>query len=45
MSSVAWVGLQKIAPEALAVRFKGQPAPATATTIAMVATDATAHQG
>ncbi|MPZ32673.1 MAG: peptidase T4 [Rhodospirillales bacterium] len=30
---------QKIAPEALAVRFKGQPAPAT--TIAMVATDAT----
>ena len=32
---------QKIAPEALAVRFKGQPAPATATTIAMVATDAT----
>jgi len=32
---------QKISPEALAVRFKGQPAPATATTIAMVATDAT----
>jgi L-aminopeptidase/D-esterase-like protein len=32
---------RKIAPEALAVRFKGQPAPATATTIAMVATDAT----
>lgn len=32
---------QKIPPEALAVRFKGQPAPATATTIAMVATDAT----
>jgi L-aminopeptidase/D-esterase-like protein len=32
---------QKIAPEALAVRFKGQPAPATATTIAVVATDAT----
>jgi D-aminopeptidase len=31
---------QKISPEALAVRFKGQPAPATATTIAMVATDA-----
>jgi L-aminopeptidase/D-esterase-like protein len=27
--------------EALTVRFKGQPAPATATTIAMVATDAT----
>jgi len=32
---------QKIVPDALAVRFKGQPAPATATTIAMVATDAT----
>jgi L-aminopeptidase/D-esterase-like protein len=32
---------QKISPEALAVRFKRQPAPATATTIAMVATDAT----
>jgi len=32
---------QKITPQALAVRFKGQPAPATATTIAMVATDAT----
>jgi D-aminopeptidase len=31
----------KISPEALALRFKGQPAPATATTIAMVATDAT----
>jgi D-aminopeptidase len=31
----------KIPPEALAVRFKGQPAPATATTIGMVATDAT----
>jgi D-aminopeptidase len=31
---------QKISAEALAVRFKGQPAPATATTIAMVATDA-----
>ncbi len=31
----------KVAPEALALRFKGQPAPATATTIAMVATDAT----
>ena len=30
-----------IPPEALALRFKGQPAPATATTIAMVATDAT----
>ncbi len=32
---------QKMSPEALAVRFKGQPAPATATTIALVATDAT----
>jgi D-aminopeptidase len=31
---------QKIAAEALAVRFKGQPAPATATTIGMVVTDA-----
>lgn len=31
---------QRIAPEALALRFKGQPAPATATTIGMVATDA-----
>ena len=31
----------KFSPEALALRFKGQPAPATATTIAMVATDAT----
>jgi len=31
----------KISSEALALRFKGQPAPATATTIAMVATDAT----
>ena len=30
-----------VPPEALALRFKGQPAPATATTIAMVATDAT----
>lgn len=30
-----------IPPEALALRFKGQPAPATATTISMVATDAT----
>ena len=30
----------KITPEALALRFKGEPAPATATTIAMVATDA-----
>ena len=30
-----------IPAEALALRFKGQPAPATATTIAMVATDAT----
>jgi D-aminopeptidase len=29
-----------LSPEALALRFKGQPAPATATTIAMVATDA-----
>jgi len=32
---------QAITGEALAVRFKGQPAPATATTIGMVATDAT----
>lgn len=32
---------QKMSPEALAVRFKGQPAPATATTIALVVTDAT----
>lgn len=32
---------QKMSPEALAARFKGQPAPATATTIALVATDAT----
>lgn len=32
---------EKMPPEALAVRFKGQPAPATATTIGMVATDAT----
>ena len=31
----------RIAPDALALRFKGQPAQATATTIAMVATDAT----
>lgn len=31
----------KLPSEALALRFKGQPAPATATTIAMVATDAT----
>jgi len=31
----------KNSSEALALRFKGQPAPATATTIAMVATDAT----
>ncbi len=31
----------KVSAEALALRFKGQPAPATATTIAMVATDAT----
>jgi D-aminopeptidase len=31
----------KLAPEALALRFKGQPVPATATTIALVATDAT----
>ncbi len=31
----------KIPPEALELRFKGQPAPATATTIALVATDAT----
>lgn len=31
----------KLSSEALALRFKGQPAPATATTIAMVATDAT----
>jgi D-aminopeptidase len=31
----------RLAPEALALRFKGQPAPATATTIALVATDAT----
>jgi len=30
-----------IPPEALALRFKGQPPPATATTIGMVATDAT----
>ena len=30
----------KVPAEALALRFKGQPAPATATTIAMVATDA-----
>lgn len=30
----------EIAPDSLALRFKGQPAPATATTIAMVATDA-----
>lgn len=30
----------KVAAEALTIRFKGQPAPATATTIAMVATDA-----
>lgn len=30
----------KVCPEALALRLKGQPAPATATTIAMVATDA-----
>jgi D-aminopeptidase len=29
------------APDALTLRFKGQPAPATATTIAIVATDAT----
>ena len=31
----------EIADAALALRFKGQPAPATATTIALVATDAT----
>jgi len=31
----------KVPPSALAVRFKGQPAPVTATTIALVATDAT----
>jgi D-aminopeptidase len=31
---------RQIPAEALAVRFKGQPAPATATTIALVATDA-----
>ena len=31
----------KVSSEALALRFKGQPASATATTIAMVATDAT----
>lgn len=30
-----------VAPEALAIRFKGQPVGATATTIALVATDAT----
>jgi L-aminopeptidase/D-esterase-like protein len=30
----------KVPAEALAIRFKGQPAPATATTIALVATDA-----
>src|SRR5262245_28721090 len=32
---------ERIPPDALGVRFKGQPAPATATTIALVATDAT----
>ena len=31
----------KVPAEALAIRFKGQPAPVTATTIALVATDAT----
>jgi L-aminopeptidase/D-esterase-like protein len=31
----------KVSSEALTLRFKGQPAPATATTIAVVATDAT----
>ena len=31
----------KVPPEALKIRFKGQPAPVTATTIALVATDAT----
>ena len=30
----------KVPPEALVIRYKGQPAPATATTIAAVATDA-----
>jgi D-aminopeptidase len=30
----------RVPAEALAIRFKGQPAPATATTIALVATDA-----
>jgi D-aminopeptidase len=37
--SLGWPA--RIAPEALAIRCKGQPAPVTATTIALVATDAT----
>ncbi len=39
---VRWPGLAAPLPaDALKLRFKGQPLPATATTIALVATDAT----